>query len=198
MKLATRPYAQRARAEATRATHTRIMDALVTLVLDRGTTAVPLADVAAEAAVTVPTVLRHFGTRAALFAATFEYAQREVLTDRPAPVDDVVAAVDGVVDHYEARGRGMLTLLANEARDEAVARITAAGRAQHRDWVTTVFGRSLDARSGTDREALTDLLVVATDLQTWHLLRDDRGLTRDETADRILRLVRAVLSAGTP
>lgn len=197
MKFQSRTYTQRARADSARATHTRIMDALVDLVLDRGTTAVPLADVAAAADVTVPTVLRHFGSRAALLTETFEYARRAILTDRPAPVGDVAAAVRAVVDHYEARGRGMLTLLAHEAEERAIARITEAGRAQHRDWVATTFAPFL-ARAGGERETLTDLLVIATDLQTWHLLRDDRGLSSDAAAERMLRLVRAVLTHEAP
>lgn len=193
----TRPYRQRARAEAARATHTRIMDALVALVMERGTTAVPLADVAARAGVTVPTVLRHFGSRDGLFEETFAYARDVILTEREAPVGDPAAAVDVVVDHYEARGRGMLTLLAHEAHDAGAARITAEGRAQHRAWVQTTFAPFLAPLPAPDAEALTDLLVVATDLQTWALLRRDRGLPRDTTAARMLALVRAVLAGGT-
>ena len=106
MNSTTRTYRQRARADSARATHTRIMDAPVSLVLGRGTTAVPLAEVAAEAGVTVPTVLRHFGTRDRLFTETFAYARREILTEREAPVGDSAAAVRAVVGHYEARVAG--------------------------------------------------------------------------------------------
>jgi AcrR family transcriptional regulator len=193
-----RPYRQRARAEAARATHTRIMEALVALVMERGTTAVPLADVATQAGVTVPTVLRHFGSRDGLFHETFAYARDQILTEREAPVGDPAAAVDVVVDHYETRGRGMLTLLAHEAHDDGAARITAEGRAHHRTWVRTTFAPFLAHRPASDAEALTDLLVVATDLQTWALLRRDRGLSRDTTAARMLSLVRAVLHQEAP
>lgn len=194
MNTSTRTYRQRARAEAARATHTRIMDALVALVIDRGTTGVPLADVAAAAGVTVPTVLRHFGSRDGLFTEAFAYAREQILTEREAPVGDAEAAVRVVVDHYEARGRGMLTLLAHEADDPGIARITRAGRDEHRAWVTTTFGPVLATRPTKAHAALVDLLVVATDLQTWNLLRHDRGLGRDDTAARMLRLVRAVLA----
>ncbi len=190
----TRTYTQRARADAARATHTRVMEALVALVMERGTTAVPLADVAAEAGVTVPTVLRHFGTRDGLFAEAFTYAHEQIITERDAPVGDAAAAVRAVVEHYEARGRGMLTLLAHEAEDPGIAAITRTGRLEHRAWVTTTFAPALAARPASAQEELTDLLVVATDLQTWNLLRHDRGLGREATITRMLRLVRAVLA----
>ena len=92
----------------------------------------------------------------------------------------------------------MLTLLAHEAEEPDIARITREGRAEHRAWVTTSFGPFLEARPAEHREALTDLLVVATDLQTWNLLRQDRGLDRETTITRMLRLARAVLDQAVP
>ncbi len=44
----------------------------------------------------------------------------------------------------------------------------------HRDWVETIFA----LRSSPGGEDLVDLLVVATDVYTWKLLRRDRGLLR--------------------
>jgi hypothetical protein len=41
----------------------------------------------------------------------------------------------------------------------------------HRQWVERAFATQLDARSTDDREALVDLLVVATDVYTWKPLR---------------------------
>ncbi len=46
-----------------------------------------------------------------------------------------------------------------------------------------------------DREALVDLLVVATDVLTWKILRRDGGMSRATSCERMLRLVRALLSA---
>jgi hypothetical protein len=57
-----------------------------------------------------------------------------------------------------------------------------------------VFAPQL-ARSA-DPGALTDLLVVATDLYTWKLLRRDAGLDPRTTQERMLRLARAVLPAN--
>ena len=61
----------------------------------------------------------------------------------------------------------------------------------HREWVEEVFAPQLAARR--DRKELVDLLVVATDLLTWKILRRDGGMDRSTTCKRMLRLIRAVL-----
>jgi hypothetical protein len=45
-----------------------------------------------------------------------------------------------------------------------------------------------------DRDEAIDLLVVATDVYTWKLLRHDRGLSRSATQERMRALVDAVLA----
>ena|SRR6516165_6307205 len=67
------------------------------------------------------------------------------------------------------------------------------GRRVHREWVEEVFAPQLASRC--DREELVDLLVVATDLLTWKILRRDGGMDRSTTCERTLRLVQAILPA---
>jgi hypothetical protein len=59
----------------------------------------------------------------------------------------------------------------------------------HRDWVRSTFAPVV-----AGREDLLDLLVVATDVYTWKLLRRDRGHSRAITEQRMKTLVRAVTS----
>jgi len=59
--------------------------------------------------------------------------------------------------------------------------------------VKEVFAPQLAGRR--DREELADLLVIATDLLTWKILRRDGGMDRSTTCKRMLRLVAAVLPA---
>ena len=75
-----------------------------------------------------------------------------------------------------------------------MARITRNGKALHRAWVEEVFAPFLPAARGA-REELLDLLVVATDVYAWKLLRLDRGLSRSRTQERLETLVRTVLAA---
>jgi AcrR family transcriptional regulator len=187
----TRTYTMTARARAVEETRGRIIDACVALHGERPVTEIGLDDIAGRAGVSVQTVLRHFGSRAGLEEASFERAQQAVADERRTPVGDVGAAVHVIVDHYERRGDMALLMLAQETHQDLMARITEQGKALHRTWVGEVFAPFL-ARAD-DAEVLTDLLVVATDVYTWKLLRRDRGLSRDRTESRIRRLVDALL-----
>ena len=89
-------------------------------------------------------------------------------------------------------GRTVESVLAQEGHDDVARKATDRGKAMHRDWVRDAFVPA------TDDEALLDLLVVATDVYTWKLLRIDRGHSRAVTERRMHELVDAVLtSAGT-
>jgi AcrR family transcriptional regulator len=191
----TRTYTMTARARAVEETRDRIVDACVALHGERPVTDIGLDDIAARAGVSVQTVLRHFGSRAGLEEASFERAQQAVTDERRTPVGDVGAAVRVIVDHYERRGDMALLMLAQEAHQDLMARITDQGKALHRAWVGEVFAPFLALAD--DAAELTDLLVVATDVYTWKLLRRDRGLSRDRTEDRMSRLVDALLVPHT-
>ena len=195
----SRTYTMRARAAAVEETRRRILDATFALSSDRLISDINLDAVARRAEVSVQTVLRQFGSRAGLFEATAQHAARLVVAEREAPPGDVDAAVRVLVDHYERRGDNTVMMLAQESADPVVADVVQNGRALHRTWVVDVFGPLLGTGTGTGtedgdaRERAIDLLVVATDVYAWKLLRRDRGLSRAETEQRMNRLVGAVL-----
>jgi AcrR family transcriptional regulator len=178
-----------ARAEAVEATRTRIREALFELGTTRMFTEISLDDVAREAGVSVQTVLRHYGSRAALIESNIDYAIAKVADERVAPEGDIDAAIQVLMDHYELRGDTVLLMLAQEETDEQVRRLTESGRQMHRDWVRSTFASVI-----AGRDDLVDLLVVATDVYTWKLLRRDRGHSRATTEQRMKALVRAVTS----
>lgn len=190
----TRSYTMRARAETTEATRRRILDAVAALSEERLSLEIVLADVATRARVSVQTVLRHFGSKEGLFNATRAYRLEQVLAERAAPAGDVPEAIRIITGFYERSGDWTLAILARERTDDTCAWFVARGRAVHRDWVTSTFAPHLD--SCEDRDALVDLLIVATDLYTWKILRRDAGHDQATTAERMLRLVRAVLPAS--
>ncbi|MEN9620009.1 MAG: hypothetical protein RL499_202 [Actinomycetota bacterium] len=189
----TRPYAQTERRAATERTRTAILDAGLDLSREKLSVEIVLSDVAERAGVTVQTVLRHFGTREGLFAALHEYGTARVTHERLAPVGDVVTGIRVLVDHYETSGDMSLSFLAQERTDERVRAITTAGKALHREWVTTVLGSLVD-----NDTAAIDELVVVTDVYAWKLLRRDRALSRDDTEQRMLSLTRAVIEHHRP
>ncbi|MDF1606336.1 TetR/AcrR family transcriptional regulator [Nocardioides sp. YIM 152315] len=190
----TRRYTMTARAEAVERTRLRLLDAAIELAETRLVSEISLDDIAATAGVSVQTLLRHFGSRAGLIEAARRHALTVVGEERRTPIGDPDAAVRTVLQHYERRGDTVVTMLAQEHADAATREVTDAGRAFHRAWVAEVFGPLLPD-VGAEREVLTDLLCVATDVYTWKQLRRDRGLGPAATETRVRALVRALLPA---
>ena len=204
----TRPYDMTLRARRAAETTLRIVTVTERLLLERPLTEVTLKAIAAGAEVTVQTVLRHMGSRDGCLEAVAERLGARVSEQRGASVPgDVDGAIAGLLDHYEADGRLVLNLLAQEGGSEPLARRAAAvGRAFHRDWVRRCFAPWLgedEAHAGDVRERVdagevrerVDALVVATDLYVWKLLRLDLGRSREATEGVLRRLVTAVLEA---
>ncbi len=189
----TRTYTASNRARSVEETRRRILAASIDLHGERLAADIALDDIAERAGVSVQTLLRHFGSRMGLVEASFDQAREAVLQERRTPVGDVAAALRVIVDHYELRGDGVLVMLAQEQFHELMRRLTDEGRRLHRSWVEEVFAPHL-ARS-EDPERLGDLLVVATDVYAWKLLRRDRGLSRVRTEEHLLHLVRALLDS---
>jgi AcrR family transcriptional regulator len=185
----TRKYTMGARAQAVEETRRRIIGALTDLAGERPFAEITLELVADRAATTVQTVLRRFGSKDALFAEAMEDAMAAVEDERRTPSGDAAAAVRVVIDHYEARGRTALLMLAQEDHDDVARKATDRGKAMHRAWVRDAFAPV------TEEDVALDLLVVATDVYTWKLLRLDRGHSRTVTERRMHDLVDAVLTA---
>ncbi len=188
-----RTYTMRARAAAVEETRRRILDATFGLSSDRLISDISLDAVARAAEVSVQTVLRQFGSRAGLFEATAQHAARLVAAEREAPPGDVTGAVRVLLDHYERRGDATVLMLAQESSDPVVAAVVENGRALHRTWVIDVFTPLLRTAEQSAHAETIDLLVVATDVYAWKLLRRDRGLSRTEVEQRMTRLIGAVL-----
>jgi len=184
----TRTYTMTTRAEAAEGTRRRIVDAVLTLAGERPFAEITLDAVAEAAAVSVKTVLRQFGSRDGLVAAAMDAGIHETENERRTPSGDPEAAVRSVIDHYERRGRTALMMLAQEGHDEVARTVTDRGKALHREWVRDAFSPA------TDDVVVLDLLVVATDVYTWKLLRLDRGHSRAVTEQRMHDLVQALLS----
>ncbi len=183
----TRAYTMTTRAEAAEATRRRVLDAVITLAGEVPFAEITLDLVASRAEVSVKTVLRQFSSRDGLLAAAMSNAMEDTADERRTPAGDVDAAIRTVVEHYEQRGRASLLMLAQEGHDDIARAVTDRGKAMHRDWVRSAFDPST--------EALLDLLVVATDVYTWKLLRLDRGHSPAATEQRMHDLVQAILTS---
>ena len=179
----------RARARAVEESRRRILDAAVGLLKARLRSDVRLEDVAAAAGVSVPTVLRAYGSRKALLdralAETLEAIGADLLRAEPG---DVAGSVTAWFDHYEAYGDVVVRNLADES-DPAVAPMVEIGRARHRGHVARQLGPLRPGMPG----ALLDALVCACDVYTWKLLRRDMGRSRAAAEATMTLMIRSLL-----
>lgn len=185
-----------ARAAAAAATRERMLESAWRRFAERPYESVRLADIAADAGVTVQTLHARFGTKDELFVAAWawmvipEGARRD-----GAPVGDLGAAVRLLYDSYELHGDATLRLLAQEERIPTVRAMTDGGRAWHRDWVERTFAPLLEGLSRAARERRLVALIVATDIQVWKLLRRDMKLGRSSAERIVVDMVAAAREA---
>lgn len=188
----TRAYDMTRRARLASETGDRIVETTEALLRDGPVGEVTLQTIAEGAGVSVQTVLRHFGSRDGCIQAAGERVVARVRTQRGGtPPGDVDAALAALMDHYEAEGRLVLNLLAQEQADPTAGGAVAEGRDYHRAWVERCLGPRL---ASPDRSSV-DALVVATDIYVWKLLRLDLGRSRSDAHATISRLVHAALEA---
>jgi AcrR family transcriptional regulator len=192
-----RSYDNSRRAEAAAATRQRILQAGLELAWEQIAIETTLEDVAGRAGVSVKTVLRHFGSRDGFDAALEQFGLEEIREERATPVGDVAAAVHAIFQHYERRGDGVLKMLAQELFDDTFRAGMDIGRRMHREQIAEVFAPQLATRPTAEHEPLVDLLVVATDVYTWKLLRRDRSLDQPTTEARVRQLIADILGTET-
>jgi AcrR family transcriptional regulator len=192
-----RSYDNSRRAEAAAATRQRILQAGLELAWEQIAIETTLEDVAGRAGVSVKTVLRHFGSRDGFDAALEQFGLEEIREERATPVGDVAAAVHAIFQHYERRGDGVLKMLAQELFDDTFRAGMDIGRRMHREQIAEVFAPQLATRPTAEHEPLVDLLVVATDVYTWKLLRRDRSLDQPTTEARVRQLIADMLGTET-
>jgi AcrR family transcriptional regulator len=184
-----------ARAEAAAETHRRIISAALRQFSLRPFDEIALADVARDAAVTVQTVLRRFGSKEGLFEAAAAQGVADVRLARwDAPPGELGSALRGLVEHYEAWGDTSLRLLSQEERVPAIGRVAESGRALHYEWVEHVFGAQLGKARGPARERLRARLIAATDVYTWKIYRRDLGFTAAAVELTLRESVEAIIS----
>jgi AcrR family transcriptional regulator len=193
-ELSKRRYRMKARAEATAVTRERILDAAIALFWERPQGDISLEEVARRAGVSLPTVIRHYGDKEGLFAAGGEREYERVRRQRDeAPVGDVRAAVQILVNHYEELGDAVLRLLAEENRLPGLREIAAGGRAYHAAWCERVFAPALAGLDGEERARRLAELIAVTDVLVWKVLRRDRGLSRSQTELALRELIESLM-----
>ena len=189
-----RAYRMTSRADAAARTRERLLHAATLLYTTRPHDTVTLSDLARQAGVSTPTLLRHFKGKDHLFQAAAESARAQVVEQRQtARTGDLSQAIDILLDHYEAWGDRVLHLLKQEDQVPALRAITDSGRAVHRDWIDRTFAPLLPAAEPA-RTRRTAQLSAVCDVYVWKLLRRDLGLSREQTALALHELINALVS----
>jgi AcrR family transcriptional regulator len=197
MKKTKRPYVMTARAAKAEATRARIRASAMQLYCDRAIEDFTLDEVAQRAGTTVQTVLRAFGSKDKLIFEALDELAASGMPIKPTPPGEVAAAVKAIYDIYEAMGDLVIQRLNDERRRPALKPLLEQGRDNHRGLVKTLFAPQLARQSGSARAQLLHILLVATDVYVWKLLRRDRALSRPAAEVIVRRMIDSVTSEET-
>lgn len=105
------------------------------------------------------------------------------------PAGDVAEAVRAFHDIYEAMGDLVIQCLADEHRRPALKPRLEAGRRNHRAGVEAAFAPQLARASRAARARLLTILIIATDVYVWKLLRRDMALSRTAAEAIVCRII---------
>ena len=189
----TRSYTMGARQTAKDATRDAIINAAIDTFMAERSFAITLPAVAERADVTVKTVLRHFGGRDALIEAAWSRAYEDVVAERTPPSPNPKprwvcssTTTSAAATWCSPSSPRRTTTPAPEDEQHGTAGTSRVGGGGLR--------LSLPEEPAA-RSRLIDVLVVATDVYCWKLLRLDRGLSVDDVLDRMLLMTGALLEA---
>jgi AcrR family transcriptional regulator len=194
LRSATRPYSQSVRAQSAEETGRRIVDAFLARLMNQWFDEITLDHVAADAGVTVQTVVRRFGGKEGLLATAVQVFAMQVNARRAAPQGDVECMVNNLLKDYEQSGDMVIRVLALEQRHPPLKKVADFGRAEHRRWVSIALAGPLEKIDAKARERAIDALVIVTDVYTWKLLRRDMVRSVPATARTIRHLVLATIA----
>ncbi len=188
-----RSYVMRARAESADGTRQRILDATVDELWNRRLSEVRLENVAVRADVSVQTILRIFGSKAALVDSGWTLLRERIVNQREtAEPGDVAGTISALFDHYEEMGDFVIRNLADERTLPELGEWLERGRRTHRASMRHQFAPQLADRGAVEMRLL-DCLVVACDVYTWQLLRRDMGRSRKDAEACVRHMVAGIL-----
>jgi AcrR family transcriptional regulator len=165
-------------------------------VLATGVASVSIPAVAREAGVSVPTVYRHFRTKADLLAELYPHAARRGGFDGipdPTTIGDVRDAVRAIFARLDALDDVGRAAIASPGAQE----VRAATMAWRYERIRRLGDTIEPPLSTADQDRIARLLLILTSstaLLTW---RDHLGISVDQAADDIDWILRAAITAAT-
>lgn len=179
----TRAYDGSLRAEQAQLTRSRILEAVRSLIAG-GDRTLRYADLAREAGVSMPTLYRHFPSRADLFEALYHETQGD-----PEAADAVhdLATADAHVRSFFARFDDEEGVYAKAARLNALWEFSRASTVpRRRAWFETILARDCPDLPEPQRTWVVDLGVVLVSSVMAESCRGYLDLDGAATADRVM------------
>ena len=174
----TRPYDSGLRAEQSDATRRKILDALVRT-MGRGVAGLSIPAVAREAGVSVPTVYRHFRSKAALVAALSAHlVGRTGLMDPSMLEGDLPAIVREMYRRNAGMDAEMRAALASELGQETRRRMMPQRIALARKTIA----ERVPGLAGDDLDRFTRVFLILTSSATMRAYKDYFGLDASQAA----------------
>jgi AcrR family transcriptional regulator len=190
-----RTYRSDLRVQQAEETRGRILDAAGRVMAD-GIATLSIPAVAREAGVSVPTVYRHFATKADLLAAVYPHALRRSGLDElafPRTLDEIrdgVRAYAGQLDSFDDLARAAMASPASaEVRALSMPRRISMTRR-----LVAAIDPTLDE---ADADRLARLLMVLLSSSSMRMWRDHLGLSVEQVADDVDWVVRTVVAGAS-
>ncbi len=191
-----RRYRMTERAATVERTTDRILDAALRHYAVTPYVDLRLDDLAADAQVTVQTLVRRFGGKAGLIVALVERELGRLAAARAASRGAAVPELIGeLVAHYERYGDLILKLYGEAPLVPGLAERAAEARAFHVDWCRQRFGALVAPASGPETDRRIAAAVAVCDATTWRILRRDGNLEPAEVELTLRELLAAALGA---
>jgi AcrR family transcriptional regulator len=192
-----RRYVMTARAAKTEETRARIRNSAIQLYQERAAIEdFTLAEVARRAHVGVRTILRTWPSKEALVYAALDSTAEQRVVPHRTPPGDVAAAVCAFFDVYELTGDLVMQCLNDERHRPALKPALDQGRAHHREGVNTAFAPHLERLHGTPHAQLLTILMIATNVWVWKLLRRDMELGRAASEAIVVKIINGAIAGA--
>ncbi len=136
-----------------------------------------LALVAERAGVTVPTVLRHVGSKDGLLVEGARHWVPDEEERRDATPGDIPAIARVLAARYEVTGTIMLRYVAVAERVPTIAELIEQARQAHREWLEEVFADHLPTAPLALRRRRVAQLFAATEVYSWMSWRTSLGMS---------------------
>ena len=181
------------RATAAAATADRIREAATALFVELPYDKVSLASVARRARVSLPTVVRRYGSKDALFMECARAVSDRELEVRATEPGDVRGAARMLAERYEQFIPFWKRYLDLEERFPAVARVINEARQGHLAWLAGVFDPFLAPYPDPLRTRQLATLFGATEIYVWWAWRTHLGLDAQQAEQTLAESLEALV-----